>query len=180
MWTPIRGPDWMPITPKMGSLFGSDPLLVTIGSPRAGDARLEQIEFSAPIHLTLNQLELANLTLGLAIRPTRRDRGAHRGLVLRDAVHECRNENSCWRARSKDRVRPTPFFGSWLGNRQRFRAPRPEARRRSQSRRRLQSRPSRADRARSSSTGRWFGQRECGLSRLHPSFLIADAVRSTR
>jgi hypothetical protein len=28
----------------------------------------------------------------LAVRPTRRDRGAYRGFVLGDAVHECRNE----------------------------------------------------------------------------------------
>ena len=118
MWTPIRGPDWMPITPKMGSLFGSDPLLVTIGSPRAGDARLEQIEFSAPIHLTLNQLELANLTLGLAIRPTRRDRGAHRGLVLRDAVHECRNETrvGALDPRIEFGQRPSSDHGLEIGN----------------------------------------------------------------
>ena len=53
---------------------------------------MEQIEFSSPVHLALDQLELADLTLGLAVRPTRRDRGAHRGFVLRDAVRECRDE----------------------------------------------------------------------------------------
>src|SRR5260370_17871669 len=65
---------------------------MTIWSARADDARLEQIEFSSPVHLALDQLELADLTLGLAVRPTRRDRGAHRGFVLRDAVRECRDE----------------------------------------------------------------------------------------
>jgi hypothetical protein len=45
---------------------GSDALLVTIRSLCADDAGLEQIEFSSALHLALEQLELADLTLGLA------------------------------------------------------------------------------------------------------------------
>jgi hypothetical protein len=47
-------------------LGGSDALLVTIRSLCADDAGLEQIEFSSALHLALEQLELADLTLGLA------------------------------------------------------------------------------------------------------------------
>ena len=121
--------------------IGSDALLMTIGSRGADDARLQQIEFSSPIHLTLDQLELADLAFGLVVGPTQRDCGAHGGSVLRDAICEFQRRGSSWRARSTDRVPPEPFFGSWLGNPSRFRAPRPEVQRRSRSRRRSQSRP---------------------------------------
>ena len=62
---------------------------MAIGSRCADDECLEQIEFSSSVHLAFDELELGDLTLGLAVRPTRRDRGADRGFVLRDAVHEC-------------------------------------------------------------------------------------------
>jgi hypothetical protein len=72
-------------TPGLACKRGSDALLVTIRSLCADDAGLEQIEFSSAIHLALDELELADLTLGLTVRPTRRDRGAHRGFVRRNA-----------------------------------------------------------------------------------------------
>ena len=55
---------------------------------------MEKIEFSSSIHLALDQLELTDLTFGLAIGPTRGERGDHRGFVFRDAVRQCRNEAS--------------------------------------------------------------------------------------
>ena len=77
---------------QSASEIGSDALLMTIGSRGADDARLQQIEFSSPIHLTLDQLEFADLAFGLAVGPTRRDCGAHGGFVFCDAVRECRDE----------------------------------------------------------------------------------------
>ena len=65
---------------------------MTLSSRQADDARLEEIEFSSPVHLTLDQLELADLPFGLAVGPTRGERGAHRCFVLRDAVRQRGNE----------------------------------------------------------------------------------------
>jgi hypothetical protein len=54
----------------------------------ADDAGLEQIELAATIHLALDELEFGNLSLGLAVRPRRRDRRADSRLVFDDAVGE--------------------------------------------------------------------------------------------
>ena len=48
---------------------GSDAYLVKPASSHANDTRFEQVDLSAPVHLSFDKLELADLALGLAIRP---------------------------------------------------------------------------------------------------------------
>ena len=55
-------------------------------------ASAEQVELGAPVHLTLDELELGDLAFGLSVGPRRRDRGVDGGLVLGDAVGEGRDE----------------------------------------------------------------------------------------
>jgi transposase-like protein len=58
------------------------------GSSRADETRLEQIDLCAAVHLSLDEFELGDLALGLAIRP-RRDNGvADCGDILVYAVRE--------------------------------------------------------------------------------------------
>jgi hypothetical protein len=52
------------------------------------EARFEQIEFCAPIHLALHKFQFGDLSLGLSIGPDGGDRGSNSGLFFRDAVGE--------------------------------------------------------------------------------------------
>src|ERR1700730_5443457 len=58
------------------------------------DACLEQIDFCTPIHLTLHQLELCDLTFGLTVRPWLDDRGLN-GVAIRDDALGERAERTC-------------------------------------------------------------------------------------
>src|ERR1700733_2340396 len=58
------------------------------------DACLEQIDFCTPIHLTLHQLELCDLTFGLTVRPWLDDRGLTGVAIRGDALGE-RAERTC-------------------------------------------------------------------------------------
>src|SRR6266566_4824902 len=71
--------------------FGSDATLVQPWSYNAYQAGLKQVELGASVHLTLDQLELGDLALGLSVGPRRRDRGVDRSLVLDDAVGKRRD-----------------------------------------------------------------------------------------
>ena len=73
---------------QIASKCGSDALLVMLASPEADDAGLQEIKFSAAIHLPLDELELADLPLGLTVGPSRNYRGAYSGNILCDAVGE--------------------------------------------------------------------------------------------
>src|SRR5205807_10190921 len=59
----------MPITPKTGSLFGSDSLSMQLALSRREKASTEQIKFGASIHLAFDELELGDLAFGLPIGP---------------------------------------------------------------------------------------------------------------
>src|SRR5580698_9836459 len=58
----------------------------------ANNARLEEIELSEAIHLAFDELQLCNLSLCLAVRPGRRDRGGNGRFVLEHAVGERHDE----------------------------------------------------------------------------------------
>jgi len=61
---------------------------LTFGGPGlygADYARPEQIELSAPIHLTFDELELGDLPFGSSVRPGRGDRGGNGRFILEDA-----------------------------------------------------------------------------------------------
>ena len=55
-------------------------------SSSSDQASFEQVDFRASIHLPFHEFELGDLAFGLAVGPVRRDGGADRALVLRDAV----------------------------------------------------------------------------------------------
>jgi len=55
-------------------------------------ARFEQIEFRAPIHLAFYELQLGDLSLGLSVGPGGGNRGSNSGLVFRHAAGEGRDE----------------------------------------------------------------------------------------
>jgi hypothetical protein len=46
---------------------GSDADLVRTASVYSNDARLQQIDLAAPVHLAFDELELADLAFGLAV-----------------------------------------------------------------------------------------------------------------
>ena len=50
--------------------IGSDAILMTRPSCCADEAGLEQVELAAPVHLALDELQLGDLTLGLAVGPS--------------------------------------------------------------------------------------------------------------
>jgi DNA replication protein DnaC len=75
-----------------GSNLGSDATLVQPWSYNADQAGLKQVELGASVHLTLDQLELGDLALGLSVGPRRRDRGVDGSLVLDDTVGKRRDE----------------------------------------------------------------------------------------
>src|SRR5579863_3431206 len=54
----------------------------------ANDAGLQEIDVAAPVHLALDELEFANLSLGLPVGPYRCDGGGDGGLVFRHAARE--------------------------------------------------------------------------------------------
>jgi hypothetical protein len=68
--------------------------LVQPWSYNAYQAGLKQVELGASVHLTLDQLELGDLALGLSVGPRRRDRGIDGSLVLDDAVGK-RRDKAC-------------------------------------------------------------------------------------
>jgi hypothetical protein len=49
---------------------------------------LQQVDFAAPIHLTLHKFQFADLSLGLAVGPRGRDRGSDSGSVFHHAIRE--------------------------------------------------------------------------------------------
>jgi len=73
---------------KIACNNGSDALLVMLASPEADDAGLQEIELPTAVHLPLDELELADLPLGLTVGPSRSYRGADGGDILCDAVGE--------------------------------------------------------------------------------------------
>ena len=46
---------------------GSDAILLTMSSRRADEPCLQKVDFGAPVHLTLDQLEFCDLAFGLSI-----------------------------------------------------------------------------------------------------------------
>ena len=52
-----------------GSLLGSDAISMTIGGLRAYQTGLQEIDFRAAVHLTLHELQLVDLALGLSVGP---------------------------------------------------------------------------------------------------------------
>src|SRR5579863_3798304 len=54
----------------------------------ANDAGLQEIDVAAPVHLALDELEIANLSLSLPVGPYRFDGSGDGGLVFRHAVGE--------------------------------------------------------------------------------------------
>jgi hypothetical protein len=60
----------------------SDAYLVKPNSVYSDDAGLKKIDVPAPVHLAFYELELADLTFGLAVRPRRGDRGPNCVSVL--------------------------------------------------------------------------------------------------
>lgn len=65
----LEGVYWTSTPRLTRSKLGSDALsmMVERGSDSTDEAGLEQIKLASPIHLPLDQLELCNLPLGLAI-----------------------------------------------------------------------------------------------------------------
>ena len=61
-------------------------------SSGSDQASFEQVDFRASIHLPFHEFELGDLAFGLAVGPVRRDGGADRALVLRDAVGKRRDQ----------------------------------------------------------------------------------------
>src|SRR4051812_13539314 len=55
---------------------------------RADEPRLQEVELSTPIHLSLDQFQPGDLTFGLTVRPRRGDGGADRSLIVEDATSE--------------------------------------------------------------------------------------------
>jgi hypothetical protein len=71
---------------------GSDTTLVQPWSYSAYQTGLKQVELGASVHLTLDQLELGDLALGLSVGPGRRDRCVDGSPVLDDAIGKRRDE----------------------------------------------------------------------------------------
>ena len=59
----------MPASCQSAFKFGSDAILVQSWSSRADETGLKQIELGTSVHLPLNELELGDLALCLAVRP---------------------------------------------------------------------------------------------------------------
>ncbi|MGY4427989.1 hypothetical protein ACVWWO_000466 [Bradyrhizobium sp. F1.13.1] len=59
---------------------------------RANQPSLKEIEFSAPVHLPFDQLELGDLSFHWAIGPWLRDSRVHRALIIGNAIRERANE----------------------------------------------------------------------------------------
>ena len=51
----------------LGRILGSDTYFVKAASVHSDNARLKQIEFPTSVHLAFDELELADLTLGLSV-----------------------------------------------------------------------------------------------------------------
>src|SRR5271155_2689580 len=92
LWGVFFSGNGTPATGLVSSNRGSDALPMKSRLREADDARLEQIEFPASVHLAFDQLQLADLPFGLAVGPRRRDCRRHGGLILRDPVGESGNE----------------------------------------------------------------------------------------
>ena len=71
---------------------GSDAILMMVGSSRSDQARFEQIDLGAAVHLAFDELEFGDLAFGLAVGPWLRNRGPDGGLVPVDAGRERRDE----------------------------------------------------------------------------------------
>src|SRR4051812_33301601 len=67
---------------------GSGALSMTACSASYDEAGTQQVELGAPVHLPLDQLELGDLALGLAVRPGLHDRRGDGVLVGTDAGGE--------------------------------------------------------------------------------------------
>jgi hypothetical protein len=65
---------------------------LVVGSLGTNDPSLKQIELPASIHLSFYELELGDLSLGLAVRPGRGDRSGDGRSILEDAIGERRDE----------------------------------------------------------------------------------------
>jgi ethanolamine ammonia-lyase large subunit len=61
---------------------------------QAYDAGLEEVEVSATVHLTFDELQLADLAFGLPVGPRQGDCRLDRGFVFGHAAGECRDEAS--------------------------------------------------------------------------------------
>lgn len=68
--------------------IGSDAVLMMVTSGRSDEPGLQQVELSATVHLSFDQLQFGYLALGLAVRPARDDGGADGGDIPVDAVGE--------------------------------------------------------------------------------------------
>jgi hypothetical protein len=53
---------------------------------------LEEVEVSAAVHLTFDELQLADLAFGLTVGPRQRDRRLDRGFIFGHAIGECGDE----------------------------------------------------------------------------------------
>jgi hypothetical protein len=72
---------------QTGSLLGSDALLMELGIVESDNPGLQKVDFAPAVHLALDQFELGDLPLGLAVRPFRTGCGTDRRLVFDDAVN---------------------------------------------------------------------------------------------
>jgi hypothetical protein len=72
--------------------FGSDAISMTWPLSQAHDAGLEEVEVSATVHLTFDELQLADLAFGLPVGPLQGDCRLDRGFVFGHAAGECRDE----------------------------------------------------------------------------------------
>jgi hypothetical protein len=80
-------------------------------------AGLKQVELGAPVHLTLDELELGDLAFSLSVGPRRRDCGVDGGPVPGDAVGEGRDEALRMLVPAMGRGLRVPFCGSSYGKR---------------------------------------------------------------
>jgi hypothetical protein len=96
---------------------GTDAILMTRSSCCAEEAGLEQVELAAPIHLAFDELQLGDLTFGLAIGQRGRDRRADCALSLMTPLANCATK--LVRARSSQGSSSTsdfPLTMAWNAN----------------------------------------------------------------